>query len=551
MQGNKVAGPDSPGKSETLDMIVIGGGITGCGVARDAALRGLRVVLLEMNDFASGTSSRSSRLIHGGVRYLEHGYLHLVFEASAERRRLLRLAPHLVRPLKFTWPVYRGARVPLWKVIAGLTLYDLLALFRNVGRHRVLSAGWMRRDQPAVRGDGLVGGATYYDAATDDARLTLAVAMDARDRGAVMRNHTKVEGLLLEHGIARGVEARDLLTGERFTYRAPMIVNAAGPWSDGVRALEGVPSRSNVHGSKGVHIAVPRGRLGNRGAFTLIAPADGRVMFVLPGESQTIIGTTDTFTSSRPDTIRPTEGDIAYLLDGANYFFPRARLTRDDVVAAWAGIRPLAAADDSDPGSASREHAIAVSPAGVVTITGGKLTTFRIMAQQTVDKALLASRQRFVASRSSDAPIGWDAPRPKRDVAALAVGITAAIRERPNDDRVPRMVIRYGARWRDALAAIDRSDADAERVHPEHSYRFGDLRFACEHESARTLGDLLIRRTHLAFERKDNAVPLAPRVAEFVAPILGWSPAQVREHLDRYDREVESMFGIEAQSSST
>src|SRR4051812_27184741 len=181
MQGNKLAGPDAPGKSDEFDMIVVGGGITGCGIARDAVLRGLTVALVEMNDFASGTSSRSSRLVHGGVRYLEHGYLHLVFEASAERRRLLRLAPHLVRPLKFTWPVYRGARVPIWKLGAGLMLYDLLALFKNAGHHRLFSAGWITRQQPAIRAEGLVGGATYYDAATDDSRLTLAVALDARD----------------------------------------------------------------------------------------------------------------------------------------------------------------------------------------------------------------------------------------------------------------------------------------------------------------------------------------------------------------------------------
>jgi glycerol-3-phosphate dehydrogenase len=550
MQGNKVAGPDSPGKSDEFDMIVIGGGITGCGIARDAALRGLRVALLEMNDFASGTSSRSSRLVHGGVRYLEHGYLHLVFEASAERRRLLRLAPHLVRPLKFSWPVYRGARVPLWKLAAGLTLYDLLALFRNVGRHRVLSAGWMKREQPAVLAEGLVGGATYYDAATDDTRLTLAIAMDARDHGAVMLNHTLAERIIIEHGAARGVEARDVLTGEARSFRAPMIVNAAGPWSDRVRALEGVAGRSNVHGSKGVHIAVPRGRIGNRGAFTLLSPKDGRVMFVLPGDAQTIIGTTDTFTASPPETIRASEADVAYLLDAANHFFPRARLDRDDVISAWAGIRPLAASDEDDPGSASREHAITVSPAGVVTITGGKLTTFRIMAQQTVDRALRHAKLPFTPSRSADAPIGWDAPRPRRDVAALQLGISAAARERPNDDRIPRMVIRYGAKWREALAAIDRSEKDAERIHPEHSYRFGDLRHACEHEAARTLGDLLIRRTHLAFERKDNAVALAPRVAEYVAPILGWSAADVSGQLDRYRNEVERMFAIEPQASS-
>jgi glycerol-3-phosphate dehydrogenase len=324
-----------------------------------------------------------------------------------------------------------------------------------------------------------------------------------------------------------------------------MIVNATGPWSDAFRALEGVGGGSHVQGSKGVHIAVPRGRIGNRGACTLLSPKDGRVMFVLPGEAQTIIGTTDTFTSSSPESIRASEADIAYLLDAANHFFPRARLDRDDVIAAWAGIRPLAASETGDPVSASREHVIRVTPAGVVAITGGKLTTFRIMAQQTVDAALKFARLPFRPAGTAELPIGWNAPRPRRDVAALQVGINAALRERPNDDRVPRMVIRYGAKWREALATIDRSEADAERIHPEHSYRFGDLRFACEQESARTLGDLLIRRTHLAFERRDNAIALAPRIAEYVAPILGWSADDVSEHLDRYKREVEMMFGIE------
>lgn len=430
MQSNKVAGPDSPGKSDEFDMIVIGGGITGCGIARDAALRGLHVVLLEMNDFASGTSSRSSRLVHGGVRYLEHGYLHLVFEASAERRRLLRLAPHLVRPLKFTWPVYRGARVPLWKLIAGLALYDLLALFRNVGRHRLLSAGWMKRDQPNVRAEDLVGGATYYDAATDDARLTLAVALDARSHGAVLLNHTRVERLVIDHGLARGVEARDVLTDEVRSFRAPMIVNATGPWSDRIRGLEGAAGPTAVHGSKGVHIAVPRGRIGNRGAFTLLHPDDGRVMFVLPGETHAIIGTTDTFTSASPDAIRASEADVAYLLAATNHFFPRAMLQRDDVVSAWAGVRPLAASDTNDPGSASREHTIAVTPAGVVTITGGKLTTFRVMAEQAVDRALRSANLPFRRSRTATTPIDWASPRPRRDVGALQIGIADAIRER-------------------------------------------------------------------------------------------------------------------------
>src|SRR4051794_17220580 len=195
MQGNKVIGTDFPGKSEEFNMIVVGGGITGCGIARDAAVRGLRVILLEMNDFASGTSSRSSRLIHGGVRYLEHGYLHLVFEASAERRRLLRLAPHLVHPLAFTWPVYAGQRLPLWKIAAGLTLYDLLSLFRNVERHHRLRSVDVLRREPRLNATGLRGGVRYFDAATSDAGLTIANVLDARDLGAVVANHVCLQGL--------------------------------------------------------------------------------------------------------------------------------------------------------------------------------------------------------------------------------------------------------------------------------------------------------------------------------------------------------------------
>jgi glycerol-3-phosphate dehydrogenase len=487
--------------SGPFDMIVIGGGITGCGIARDASLRGLRVVLLEKNDFASGTSSRSSRLIHGGVRYLEHGYLHLVFEASAERRRLLRLAPHLVHPLEFTWPVYRGARVPLWKLSAGLALYDALALFRNVGRHRPMGAAAMLAAQPGLRAEGLVGGATYYDAATDDTRLTLAVALDAARLGADLLTHTSVQSYVLDAGRVVGVSARDELTGESRTLTAPMVINATGPWSDSVQQMEGGAPRSHVHGSKGVHIAIPPGRVQHSGALTLLSPTDGRVMFILPSGKRTIIGTTDTFTTASPDRIRASVSDVQYLLDAANYFFPRATLKPDDVISAWAGIRPLAASDTGDPVAASREHVVSVTPAGVVTITGGKLTTFRIMAEQVVDKALQHAGRPKISSRTANAPI--DSGRRRQPLSS------------------------------------DSAIADT-------GYAWEDLRFSCESEMARTLGDLLIRRTHLAFETRDHARSLAPRAADYVAPLLGWSAADRAREVQRYEEEVDSIFGIDA-----
>ncbi|MGA9837821.1 MAG: glycerol-3-phosphate dehydrogenase/oxidase, partial [Gemmatimonadaceae bacterium] len=379
--------PRLPAPGASFDLLVVGGGITGAGIARDAALRGFQVLLVDRNDFASGTSSRSSRLIHGGLRYLEHGQLKLVFEASSERRRLLRLAPHLVHPLRFVWPVYVGARVPYWKVLAGVTLYDALAMFHNVHRHQRLSVAAVQDEEPRLASDGLEGGVSYYDAATDDARLTLANVLDAERAGAVVLNHVAVDAFALARGRAVGAHLVDRLTGDAVDVLARATVNATGPWSDDVRKLEGAADRPRVRGSKGTHILVPRDRVGNTAALTLLSPTDGRVMFALPAGAFTVFGTTDTFTSARPDEVRASEDDVAYLLRAANTFFPAAHLGRSDVVSAWAGIRPLVATTADSPNAASREHAIQVTPAGVVTITGGKLTTYRIMAAQVVDVA--------------------------------------------------------------------------------------------------------------------------------------------------------------------
>ncbi|MDE3217231.1 MAG: glycerol-3-phosphate dehydrogenase/oxidase, partial [Gemmatimonadota bacterium] len=376
-----------PPSGSSYDLLVIGGGITGAGVARDAALRGLQVLLAEKDDFAAGTSSRSSRLIHGGLRYLEHGQLELVFEASGERRRLLRLAPHLVRPLRFVWPVYDGARVPFWKVRAGVTLYDALAMFRNVHRHRKLSAAGVAAEEPMVARAGLRGGVSYYDAATDDARLTLANVLDAERAGATVLNHVAVEALTVQRGRVTGARLGDRLAGGSVEIAARAVVNAAGPWSDAVRRLEGAGAGRRVRGSKGAHILVPRSRVGNHGALTLLSPSDGRVMFALPAGAFTVFGTTDTFTDASPDEVRASEDDVAYLLQAAGAFFPEARLARGDVVSAWAGIRPLVATSAGHPSAASREHAIETTAAGVIAITGGKLTTYRIMARQVVDLA--------------------------------------------------------------------------------------------------------------------------------------------------------------------
>jgi glycerol-3-phosphate dehydrogenase len=531
-------------RRDEFDLLVIGGGITGCGIARDAALRGLRVALVEKDDFASGTSSRSSRLIHGGLRYLEHGYLHLVFEASNERRRLLRLAPHLVRPLEFLWPVYAGARVPQWKLNAGLTLYDALALFRNVGTHRRLSARQIATREPDLKRDGLVGGARYFDAATDDARLTLANAIGAREAGAVVLNHVRVRELIIEAGVARGARVEDVLAGEHLETRAKVIVNATGPWSNEMRRLdEGGDARASaagVRGSKGVHVAVARDRVGNHGALTLLAPNDGRVMFILPSGRQTIVGTTDTFTDAPPDEVRASERDVAYLLGAANTFFPGAHLLRSDVISAWAGIRPLIAggAEAADPGNASREHAIAESGHGVVSITGGKLTTFRVMAAEVVDVVL--SR---LGKRTLRQPPTNNAALPGGDLAYIDEAIAAAERATADAELAAHLVHSYGGRWSAAAACIA-APGGAERL-ASSRYTIGEMRYVVQHELAYTLADMLLRRTHLAFETRDHGRDSAERVASAVRDILGWSDSDVATQLEAYARDVDRIFAID------
>lgn len=526
-----------------FDALVIGGGITGAGIARDAALRGLSVALIDKGDFASGTSSRSSRLIHGGVRYLEHGYLRLVFEASAERRRLLRLAPHLVRPLPFTWPVYSGQRLPIWKLAAGLTLYDLLSLFRNVGRHRRLSPTQVLAHEPSVVSRELLGGVRYWDAATDDARLTLANILDAQSLGAITANHVSFRETVIsapvkeigpDHAL-RVVRLRDELTGKEFEARARTLVNAAGPWTDMVREREGAirakpgRERARIQGSKGAHIAVPRDRIGNHHALTMLHPEDGRVLFALPADTHTIIGTTDTFTDISADDVRASRADVDYLLDAANRFFPGAHLDGSDVVAAWAGIRPLMPSTGT-AGAASREHAVERTNHGTITITGGKLTTYRVMARDATDAIEKAvQRRRTRAATSTRALPGGD--------VAVSVAIQEARRVPTDSAQAAHLVHAYGSAWRDVHAYCDRDAASRAVIADGLPYRMGEMRWAVERELACTLGDLLIRRTHVAFETRDNGRAAARAVADY----LGLAADAVAG----YDAEAARMFTID------
>jgi len=359
-------------ESRIFDVLVVGGGITGAGIARDASMRGLSVAIVDKGAWASGTSSKSSRLIHGGIRYLERGQVGLVRESVREREILLRIAPHLVKPLEFTWPVYRGARLPRWKLGIGLGIYDLLAGRRRVRRHKSLGVEETLENEPALDRTGLRGGASYFDASTDDAGLTVSTIAAAVDNGAVAVHHARMDSVTLSGKRADGAVISDTLNGGTTQARARVIVSATGPWQ--------------AKGTKGSHVAVARDRIGNRAAVTLTSPLDGRVMFVLPSGDRAIIGTTDIYTSESPDHVKASKEEIDYLLRSANHYFPAAALTTNDVLDTWAGIRPLAASPaGTSPSSISREHQISVDPAGVIVVTGGKLTTYRSMAAEIVD----------------------------------------------------------------------------------------------------------------------------------------------------------------------
>jgi glycerol-3-phosphate dehydrogenase len=379
-------------ESGVFDVLVIGGGITGAGVARDAAMRGMRVAIVDKGDWANGTSSKSSRLVHGGIRYLEQGDIALVRESVRERETLLRIAPALVHPLEFTWPVFRGARLPKWKLRIGLTVYDMLAGKARGRRHHSLDREGVLALEPELRKSNLVGGMSYFDAATDDAGLTRANVKSAESHGAVAVNFAKVQSITATSGTGDGALITDMVDGGSARAAARVIVSATGPWQ--------------AKGTKGSHIVVPRLRVGNHSAVTMISPDDGRVMFTLPSDDDTIIGTTDLRTDETPDNVKASEAEIAYMLRAANFYFPDAKLTPDDVTATWAGIRPLAEAPaGTSPSSISREHRISRDKNGVLVVTGGKLTTYRSMAAEIVDHVESVLRRAHQQCRTDIEPL--------------------------------------------------------------------------------------------------------------------------------------------------
>jgi glycerol-3-phosphate dehydrogenase len=517
----------------SVDLLVVGGGVVGAGVALDAVTRGLDTALVEARDLASGTSSRSSKLIHGGLRYLEQLDFALVREALRERELVMtRLAPHLVKPVSFLYPLTRRG----WErayVAAGLTMYDALGGARSLPRHKHLTRRGARALAPALRRDALVGGIRYYDAQCDDARHTMTLARTAAAYGAIVRSSTEVIGFVREGGRIVAAELRDTETGELATVRTGVVVNATGVWADDVQRLAESRGEFKVRASKGIHIVVPRDRISSETG--LILRTEKSVLFVIPWGDYWIVGTTDddwNYDKAHPAASRV---DIDYLLRHVNEVLA-VPLTRADISGVYAGLRPLLSGEHEDTSQLSREHAISRSPRGMVSVAGGKYTTYRVMAKDAVDAAVDELGRHVPPCVTEHIPlVGADGYHALANQAELM----AADLELPRW-RIDHLLNRYGALIEEVLAPASDDRTLLEPVPGAGAYLMAEIRYAATHEAALHLDDVLTRRTRISIETTHRGVDCARAVATMLGSVLGWSAEQVSDEIAAYVARVEA-----------
>ncbi|MBW2273405.1 MAG: glycerol-3-phosphate dehydrogenase/oxidase [Deltaproteobacteria bacterium] len=525
---------------EGVDLLVVGGGITGAGVLRDAASRGLRALLVERRDFAAGTSSRSSKMIHGGLRYLGEGNLRLIREACRERDLLLAHNRHLVRPLPFVFPAYAGSKFPLWQVRAAMLAYSMLANFRPSARTRMLGSQEILRRVPGLRDAGLRGAGFYTDAQVDDVRLVLESLKSARRLGGEAVNHAEVYELTRgRDGRLSGARVRDNLTRRSYVLNAGVVVNAAGPAVERVRGLDRPVERPELRPAKGIHLVIPRARLPVECAV-LIEASDGRYVFVSPWEEVLLVGTTDDF-SDEIDGPAVRIEEVHYLLSAVNAAFPRVCLTTNDLRSVFAGVRPLAASpsEERPPSSVSREDRIYRDPSGLISVAGGKLTTYRAMGERIVDLALeelpAARRGGLGPSRTAELPLRDDGFDPIELESALAERFAVA------GWRAEYLVRTYGA---DALTLFEEASAELHEPVGASRYSYAEIPWAFRSECPASLCDLLERRLRMVIFAEGQGLLQLDRIAEVAAAAAGWDRARARAEADAYREAVGSSYQI-------
>jgi glycerol-3-phosphate dehydrogenase len=518
-------------RSGTFDIVVIGGGVTGAGIALDAATRGLTVALVEQRDLAAGTSSRSSKLIHGGLRYLEQLDFGLVREALRERSLLLEeLAPHLVRPVSFLYPLQHPGWERLY-VGAGLTLYDTLGgAHRHLPRHQHLTRRKAIDLVPSLRRDALVGAIRYWDAQVDDARHTMELGRTAAAYGAAVLTSTRVTGLLREGERVVGVQVRDQEGGEDLDVRARQVINATGVWADQIQEMAG-RGRVRVRASKGIHLVVPKDRI--HGESGLILRTEHSVLFVIPWGRHWLVGTTDTDWDLDLAHPAASASDIQYLLDRVNRVL-RTPLTHADVEGVYAGLRPLLYGESEATSTLSREHAVAQTVAGLITIAGGKYTTYRVMAEDAVDAAARSLPQRVPRSVTARTPLlgahGFHALWNRRRRLADEVGVHVS--------RIEHLLGRYGSMISELLELLADRPELGERIDGAEDYLRVEAVYAAGHEGALHLDDLLTRRTRISIETFDRGLAAARDVAPLMGEVLGWDDDTIAREIEHYEARV-------------
>jgi glycerol-3-phosphate dehydrogenase len=540
-------------KTTLFDLIVVGGGITGAGIAQDAASRGMKVLLLEKGDFASGTSSKSTKLIHGGLRYLQNGQVSVVRESLRERQLLMKLAPHLVWSIPFVIPLYRGNFWKNLKLALGLWVYDLLAGFRNRKFHKRISAAEVSRRCPGIATEGLIGGYLYEDCRTDDARHTLEVLKSASEHGAQCVNYARVLGLIHDGCRCNGVVVS--IADQRGNWSAPFevrsraVVNATSVWTQAFATAVGARSNLQVVPAKGIHITVSQQRLPITSAMIIPSVHDKRFCFAVPWYDSVVIGTTDTEYDGSLDDVRAEPQEVQYVLDAVNAQFPHLHLSDADITGRFAGLRPLV----RDPRKQStadlaRGHSLTVGSDGLITIAGGKLTPYRPMASSVVDRVVkqLAWRQKPGRCRTDEIMLGgWRQGETSQAARSDLYAIGAEVGVTRSD--VDFLISMYGRRAGDVMRLVGANPTLGRRLHPQHPYLQAQVAYAARCEGALTVDDVLGRRIRLTITDAAAALQVAPLVAYIMGDELDWD---VNVHIEQVDRFRAAMQDIAITSPS-
>lgn len=541
-----------------FDLIVIGGGITGAGIALDAASRGLKVLLLEMQDFSAGTSSRSTKLIHGGLRYLKQGDVKLVQEVGQERALLHRNAPHIVKPKKMLLPIIQQGSLGKYSTSFALFAYDLIAGVAYKEWRTMHDKSETEQLEPLLRNDILIGGGMYFEYQTDDARLTIEVLKSAVKFGAVCLNYTQVMGLEYdEKGKANGVRAIDKLGGKPFYVAANHIVNAAGPWVDDVRRRDHAVSGKHLRLTKGVHIVIPYSRLPLHQA-TYFDVKDGRMIFAIPRGENLYIGTTDTDYTTRYERPETTTADVRYLLDATNAMFPTAQLSISDILSSWAGVRPLIQEEGKSPSEVSRRDEIFYAPSGMITIAGGKLTGFRKMAERTVDEVI---KQRAKSKKQTIKPCvtdkiklsGGNFGTPEAFDAYLS-DLTVLVAEKGiSAQQIGDLANKYGKNTETILHIFDEQSAQNPRwrkKHPAVADRLllAEIHYCVHYEMVNTLSDFLVRRTGRLYFDRPNIANYRALLLNELAMLLSWTRSQIKQYNADFEREYLAVMAFQQET---